>query len=124
LGDLHPCGLDPASATADNHALAVSSRESSAHKVEYLPDRKAMRSQHRLGAAVAGSGEQFECATAVGPGGVAMLAGVGAGGEAAAAGLGHGVMAAVLGRCLKDIGRPGTIRGRTHGPRPRDPKAR
>src|SRR5262245_30032439 len=33
-----------------------------------------------------------------------------------AAGLGHGVMAAVLGRCLKDIRRPGTIRGRTGMP--------
>jgi len=44
LSNLHPRGLDPASATADNHALAVRSRESRAHKVEYLPDRKAMRS--------------------------------------------------------------------------------
>src|SRR5262249_57743655 len=66
LGDLHPCGLDPASATADNHALAVRSREPSAHKVEYLPDRKAMRPQHRLGAAVARRGQQFERAYAVG----------------------------------------------------------
>jgi len=32
-----------ASAAAGNHALAVRSREPSAHKVDYLPDQKAMR---------------------------------------------------------------------------------
>jgi hypothetical protein len=50
-------------------------------------------------------GEQFERAAAVGLGAVAT-----------AAGLGHGVAAAVLGRCLKDIRRSETIRGRAGKP--------
>src|SRR5262249_9607111 len=50
--------------------------------------REAVREHHRLGAAVAGSGEQLERAAAVGLGAMAT-----------AAGLGHGAVAAVLGQC-------------------------
>jgi hypothetical protein len=46
LGDPHPRDLDRASAAADNYVLAVRSREPSAHKVDYLPDRKAMRARN------------------------------------------------------------------------------
>ena len=44
------------------------SHEPSAHKVDYLSDRKAMRPYNRFGRAVVSRGEQFERAAAVGLG--------------------------------------------------------
>ena len=72
--------LEPASTSADNHALAVGSREPSAHEVDHLCGREAMRPYDRLGAAVGGGREQFERAAAAGLE-VAMRAAAGSGGR-------------------------------------------
>jgi hypothetical protein len=94
----HAGDLDPASATADNHALAVRSREPSTHEVDHLCGRKAMRPQDRIGAALESTSEQSERAAEVGLRDVMTAAGVG-----------HGVVAAVLGRCPKDITEPAPV---------------
>jgi len=64
-----------------------------------------MREHDCLCRPVRRAGEQLERAAAVGLGAVATAVRVG-----------HGVAAAVLGRCLKDIGRSETIRGRAGKP--------
>ena len=81
LRDPHPRDLDPASATANNHALAVRSREPSAHEVQYLCGRKATCPQDRLSAAVRGGGEQFERAAVIRLGQAGLRHGAGGGGE-------------------------------------------
>jgi len=103
LGDCHPHNFERASAR--DHALGCRGRQPSDAQINHLLDGEAVRDHDRFGRAIAGCGKQFERAAAVGLGAVAT-----------AAGLGHGQVAAVLGRCLKDIRRPETVRGRTGMP--------
>src|SRR5262249_56497825 len=98
-------------APADNPALAVRSGESSAHEVDHLWGRKAMRPQDRLGAAVAGR-EQLERAAAVG---------LGAATRAAKWGMSSGVGGDLVVR-IPCVRRP--FEAARSCPRPRDQKAR
>src|SRR5262249_60497274 len=81
LGDLHPRYLDRLAAC--DHAFGMRARQASADQLDHLIDREAMGEHYRLGASVAGHGEQFERPTAIRLGAVAT-----------ATGLGHGVVAA------------------------------
>jgi hypothetical protein len=64
LGDPDPRDLDRLAAS--NHALGRRGREPGVDQRGHVVDREAVRYHHGLGAAIAGCGEQFESAAAVG----------------------------------------------------------
>src|SRR5262245_53573696 len=64
LRDPYPRALDLL--TAGDHAFGLGGREPGTDELDQHLDRKSVREHQRLGAAVRGSGEQFEGAATVG----------------------------------------------------------
>jgi hypothetical protein len=64
LGDCHPHNVERASAR--DHALGYRGRQPSDAHINHLLDGEAVREHDRFGRAIAGCGERFERAAAVG----------------------------------------------------------